>query len=330
MPSVTQAVREYREDYILVHQIIISPSISFILFLIVVISPSNVLSASVCYNEKYFPAVFSLQETKNGIQAQLGGKYSDIKSERSPIIKWVDDIGWSSTEKVKCQFCMTNAHIQECGFDIPSLRKPGQSVYIDEKPSACVAHDKYIWFGINFYKGEGYSGTGGFGRYQLETKKLELHRPPELEDIPIHKVVHDGNHIWAATTRNYECNGHPPALGLIRYDWNKKSLFSYIDKKDGPCGFVIHDLLWRKGFLWVATDIGLSRWDSKNDKWIHYFPDTDNPKRVDTKTCSEIYLELLETLPKDERWFDEDRSYYQILYEILEKFRPEYVKDYKW
>lgn len=72
------------------------------------------------------------------------------------------------------------------GANIPSLRKPGQSECIDEKPSACVSHDNFIWFGINFYEGEDHTGTGGFGRYHPETKKLEIHRPPELKDIPIH------------------------------------------------------------------------------------------------------------------------------------------------
>jgi hypothetical protein len=301
----------------------------FILSMSILFFPTAGNTAFECYNEKYFPSVFLLQETSTGIRAQLGGVYADPIKRIAPVIEWVDELGWMSKTEKECKYCATNAHVQECKLGVPSVRTPNQSGYIVEKPSACVTVHGNIYFGINFYRGEGYTGTGGFGRYGLQTERLELHRPTELKDIPIHKVVHDGKYIWAATTHNYECIGHPPAEGLVKYDWETKLLYNFKGKNDGPCGFVIHDILWRKGNLWVATDVGLSRWNSKSNRWIHYLPDKNNPENIVTNSCSEFYIQLLSTLPKNETWFDESRSYYQAFYDNLKMFRPDFIDKYE-
>lgn len=288
-----------------------------------------VFAAFVCYNERYFPAVFQLHETIDGFEAKLGGVYSDARKRMSPYINWSDSAeGWVSCEIKPCQYCKTNFHIGKCVLDVPPLPFIKKSMY-NTGPSACVSSIGYIWFGINFARGGGYKGKGGIGRYQPDKKQLEIHRPSALNDIPIHKVIYDGKFVWAATTRNYNCKGHPPALGLIKYDWDKEVLYIFKGKENGPCGFVIHDLLWRKGSLWVATDIGLSRWDSKKDKWTHYLPDINDPKKVAVNSCSVFYRQLLSTLPKNETWLDESRSYYQVLYDNLKEFRPDFIKEYE-
>jgi len=314
----------------------------------------RVEAAFVCYNEKYYPSVFKLVETENGIEAHLGGVYADLTHKVAPILNWHKKKGWKYVEKRKCFACGTNNHDNgKCSIAIPkwpikSTEQPCQTgedcrggisvitlgqmepgIIIKERASSCAVVNNKVWFGINFYRGEGYTGYGGIGLYNQKTKHVDVRHIPELRDYPIHKVVWDGKNVWAVTTTNYECMGHPPALGLIKYDWHTKSLTSYKGKNKGPCGFIMHDLLWAQGFLWVATDVGISRLNSKDDKWTHYLPNWKPPYNVKEGTCESFYRDTLNSLPKDEAWFDESKSYYQIFYESLKIFRPDFINYYE-
>lgn len=318
------------------------------------LSPINANAAFVCYNEKHFPSVFKLAETDNGIEAHLGGAYADLGNNMAPTLTWRKDNGWHFLENRECYPCEFNSHDGKCpiampkwpssppdkpcgkgedcreGIPVITLGTQAQpEEIIEEKASSCVEADNDVWFGIDFYRGEGYTGYGGLGRYGRQSNTVDIRRVPELRDHPIHKVVWDGNNLWAATTTNYECLGHPPALGLVKYSWETEALTTYKGKNTGPCGFIIHDLLWSQGFLWVATDVGISRWDAKKDSWTHYLPDRKPPYTVKEGRCDAFYRQLLDLLPKDETWFDETESYHEIFYNYLKAFRPDFIKRYE-
>jgi hypothetical protein len=87
--------------------------------------------------------------------------------------------------------------------------------------------------------------------------------------------------------------------------------------------------LWVQESLWVATDVGISRWDSKDDKWMHYLPDREPPYNVKEGSCGTFYRNILNSLPEDESWFDESRSYYKIFYENLKKYRSDFINLYE-
>ncbi len=314
---------------------------------------AGVQAAFTCYNERYLPAVFKLEETGEGIRVHLGGAYADLEKGVAPVLTYREDGGWSHVESRSCEMCEAGSHGGTCRAPIPKWGStssqerecgPGENCrrgipaisvttgeeivpVVEETPSACDVRGKVIWFGVNFYRGEGLIGYGGLGRYEKGTGQPEIRRLPELRNYPIHKVVWDGESLWAATTLNYECIGHPPALGLIRYKWNTLELTHYKGKNDGPCGFVVHDLLLRKGFLWVATDIGLSRRDP-NDQWTHFLPDRKSPGMVTETRCEVIYQNLLDTLPKNE-FCDEGASCNQMFRKNLKEFRPDFVKRHK-
>ncbi len=60
------------------------------------------------------------------------------------------------------------------------------------------------------------------------------------------------------------------------------------------------------GAMWVATDIGLSRWDARSG-WHHFLPDPATG-RVLEASCVDIYRKVLATmdrLPQEEDWVRE-------------------------
>lgn len=302
----------------------------FFIYLIPILAPFTVSAASVCYDEKYYPAIAKLTPTNNGFKAMLGGLYTNIKTRETSVLTWDDNDGWVSLSKEECRNCITPNHSRSCELPLPG-KPTGSSPYESHrsKGSSCDYKNEYVWYGEDFYQGEGESGTGGISRYRPSTRQLVTHRPTELKNVPTQKIVHDGKYLWGATAYNFECLGQPPALGLFRYEWEKKEFKRFTNTNEGPCGFVIHDLLWKKGSLWVATDVALSRWIKGNNKWIHYLPDRTNPMEVSAKSCSEIYDQLLTDVPKDKSWFDESRSYHQILLLNLKRFKPDYYNRIK-
>ena len=199
-----------------------------------------------------------------------------------------------------------------------------------EVPSSCTITKESVWFGINFYQGEGSYGYGGLGHYNRKSNIVEVRRIPKLRYNPIHKIVWDGKNIWAATTYNLEC-GNPPALGLVKYDWGNRKLTIFKGKDAGPCGFIINDLLWSDGSIWVATNIGLSRWNAKENKWTHYLPDLKPPYTVREGSCDAFYKSMLNSLTKEKKYGTGayNESPYSFFYNNLRKFRPGFIKRYE-
>lgn len=139
--------------------------------------------------------------------------------------------------------------------------------------------------------------------------------------------MHDGQWLWLGTTGYYECIAESPDHGIIRYEWNADQIETFEGQDDGPCGFVVHDLLLEKRYQWVATDLGLSRWDRQAKKWAHYVPDPAASPLMRPPTCAALYTDLLKILPGT---FDPqyDFIFYSQLFDPLKRFRPRFLKGY--
>lgn len=325
----------------------------FLLFI-----PRNIGAADVCYDNQYFPFVTRLAETIAGIEVDLSGAYSENCEGPTaevvvPIII-LQNNRWKHLGKRKNVRCDT-PNETSCPIKIPAWPtiSPKEfcknaldykdfkdyenyqfciaNAYNGEEPSSCTVIKESVWFGINFYQGEGSYGYGGLGHYNRKSNIVKVRRIPELKEYPTHKVVWDGKHIWAATTNNWECIGSPPALGLVKYDWENRILTIFKGKETGPCGFIINDLLWSNDSLWVATDIGFSRWNAKEDKWTHYLPDLKPPYTVREDSCDAFYKLMLNSLTKEKKYVTGApyESPYSFLYNYLKEFRPDFIKRYE-
>lgn len=78
-------------------------------------------AAFVCYDEKYYPSVYKLNETKEGFRAELGGSYIDYEAKMSKELIWERNKGWVAIKPVPCQgYCRSaNIHGVKCATKIP-------------------------------------------------------------------------------------------------------------------------------------------------------------------------------------------------------------------
>jgi hypothetical protein len=179
------------------------------------------------------------------------------------------------------QFARERAREAHCQKTVP-YRQPDQQTAIalrphlrvgnsvEEKPAACHERDGVIWFGLGFYEGEGSDGVGGIGRYIPATKQIEVRRPEWLRDKSVDRIAFDGHDLWLAISQHYEKDEQP--WGLVRYDWEHNELRPLAARDDAPCGFKVVDLLLESEYLWVATDLALSRLDRSTHTWRHWIP----------------------------------------------------------
>ncbi len=311
-------------------------------FLLLLASPS--WSASVCYDEKFYPSVMRLEKIEPGVRVLLGGKFFNEGGQSYPkerlALQYSEVNGWKQDKSFSCsdgESCLPKVNRDKPGIPpitlskeeavalVPRLQEADE---IEQTVSAWTEHNGAVWFGISFYAGEGTNGIGGVGRYDPKSGQTVIRRPKVLLESSINHIVHHGQWLWLGTTGYYECIGEPPAHGLIRYEWTTDRIETFEGKDDGPCGFVIHDLLPEKQYLWVATDLGLSRWDRQSKKWAHYVPDLAASPPMRPTTCAALYTSLLKLLPKT---FDPQHDltiFYSQLFDPLKRFRPQFFTSY--
>ena len=74
-----------------------------------------------------------------------------------------------------------------------------------------------IWFGIEFYGGEGFSGVGGFGIFDTATETWSIVHHPILVNSSVSAIHPDGDVVWLGTYHGGE--GSPVSTwGLVKYD----------------------------------------------------------------------------------------------------------------
>ncbi len=73
-----------------------------------------------------------------------------------------------------------------------------------------------VWFGMSFYDGEGMSGVGGLGHFDISTKQFQVHYYPEIADWSASAILVEDRHIWLGLFGRPE--GAPYPGGLARFD----------------------------------------------------------------------------------------------------------------
>ena len=127
-----------------------------------------------------------------------------------------------------------------------------------------------IWFGKSFYDGEGTTGVGGFGYFDLKERKLHLFSPPEIADWSVSAMVVDPSTVWMTLVHRGETSGS--SGGLLRYDRQSGAL-RRLDFPDIGIRLIQVD-----GKTVAATDSGLAV--VEGDRVKRYFIDRTTDGRV--------------------------------------------------
>jgi hypothetical protein len=89
-----------------------------------------------------------------------------------------------------------------------------------------------IWFGNQYYDGEGYSGVGAFGYFDTTTRKYLLFSPPEIARWEISALLVEPDAVWLALGSFGEDPYRFPG-GLLRWSRSDHQLQRY------PLEFVV-------------------------------------------------------------------------------------------
>ena len=121
---------------------------------------------------------------------------------------------------------------------------------IEESIGPWRQQDGRIWFGKIFYDGEGYTGVGGFGFFDLSERKLHLFAPPEIADWSVSAIDVGPDAVWMVLVSSGEYGGS--SGGLLRYD-HQSGLVRHFELLDLGV-----DLIRTGGKILIATHFGLA------------------------------------------------------------------------
>lgn len=306
---------------------------------LILLAFGGVQAASVCYDDRDYPAIGSLEPTPSGYRIVLSGRLRG-RSDTAPLFEFSPETKWRAAGRVACEHGNCVKETQGCPVSLPEIPLPvidvveavrGQPVQeVEQKVAACVEQGRYVYFGIGFYWGEGSGGIGGVGRYDKQTRKMEVRRPEQLQKTGVTHLAHDGKYLWIGTGNQHECIGMVPTEGLLRYDWDKDRLDPADPGGQGMCGFMVRGLLVRDRTLVVATDVGLALGSGaglQNPlRWRHLVPDLQAPGFMRETTCDALYNQLLRAVSREDDgmgW-----SSFSQLRDTLETRNPKLLEQY--
>jgi hypothetical protein len=163
---------------------------------------------------------FKPQEAMSAVSEQEGARVA-VPREVFEKIRQVQSYEPPDSPLISGQFL--NQPLPQPTFAEFSHARPQR--VLDGYDAATVFHEwigpyqkvgEQIWFGDAFYDGEGYSGIGAIGHFDVATKKYTLLRIPEVVGCSVSALFVEGNILWAGLY--FQTEGEVPSRGLLRYD----------------------------------------------------------------------------------------------------------------
>ena len=130
----------------------------------------------------------------------------------------------------------------------PAYARDIDSYTVHESVDAFALHDTRLWFGTSFYDGEGYTGVGTLGYFDLVRRRYEFIRLPEMADWSTTAILVEEDAVWIGLADRLE--GADRSGGLLRYDRRSGETRIY------PIKYVIADIFRQDGTLYVGAARG--------------------------------------------------------------------------
>jgi hypothetical protein len=121
--------------------------------------------------------------------------------------------------------------------------------------------DGKIWFGNNYYDGEGMTGVGAFGYFDTSTRRYTLFSPTKVARYEISAILVEPDRVWIALDQFVEDISTSPG-GLVRWNRITHEIQSY------PLEFVVDSIRVEGDSLRLKTRNGYALF---RDGEIHRF-----------------------------------------------------------
>ena len=126
-----------------------------------------------------------------------------------------------------------------------------------------------IWFGIIFSSGELFmTGCGGIGFFDMNNETWGLFHPKAMATSSIDAICHLGQYLWLGTSNHAEL-GPYPVLGLAIFGRSEGRLQNF-RKNQGLDGELVSHIIRDGRDIWLATENGISRYDTTAHELTHY------------------------------------------------------------
>ena len=119
---------------------------------------------------------------------------------------------------------------------------------IRESIDSFALHANRLWFGKSFYDGEGHTGVGSFGYFDIDERSYSLATIPEIADWSTSAIFVDEGLVWIGLTHYTE--GADSSGGLLRYDQETGETRIY------PIENVITHILGHNDVIYVGAKRG--------------------------------------------------------------------------
>ncbi len=130
----------------------------------------------------------------------------------------------------------------------PAYARDIDSYTVHESIDAFSLHKTRLWFGTSFDDGEGYTGVGTLGFFDIVRRQYEFIRLPEIADWSTTAILVEEGAVWMGLADHPEGASH--SGGLLRYDR------VYGETRIYPIKHVITDILRENGTLYVGAERG--------------------------------------------------------------------------
>jgi hypothetical protein len=124
-----------------------------------------------------------------------------------------------------------------------------QGTEIHESVGPWQREGEKIWFGKTFYDGEGSTGVGGFGYFDMATRKVRMFAPPEAVDWSTTAVLVRPDAVWMGTAMNGEGIGGGGG-GVLRFDRSTEAT------RRLKCPDLVNAMTYAGNTILIASDFG--------------------------------------------------------------------------
>lgn len=160
--------------------------------------------------------------------------------------------------------------------------------------------NNYVWDIFQDHKGRLWIGTNnGLNLFNPLKGTFKIFRneqgnPNSISQNNIWKIFEDKTgRLWVGTLGG--------GLNLISEIGEEKFVFTRFQSTPYDAGSLSHNYVWsmyedRSGVLWIGTDIGLNKYDSKKEKFRHFKNDPHNPNSLTHNEVTSIYVDAGNTV----------------------------------